>query len=376
MNKKYTKHVYVLGVDGGGTSTVARLADGGGRILGAGRAGASNAKAVGWDAASRALAGAISAAFADAGVERSSVAAACLGLAGFDRPEDRRILDQWNQENQWCENLIVRNDGELVIAAGTPSGSGIGVIAGTGSIAVGILRDDSGRVIKRTRAGGWGHVFGDEGSAYGVAIAALRLTARRADGRSAIPAAGDPLTKRILNALNIDQPSGIIGRVYGGELDRSALAALAPDVVAAVEEGDEEAGREILDRAGRDLGETAAAVAANLGLFESENSALRLGAERAAVDANPVPIDGERRFDESACMNRTSFKDFFRGPIPLALAGGFLLATPRVRRALIERLVELGIAVDPREVPEPVVGAVRIALDAIDKNETILDITR
>ena len=37
----------LLGIDGGGTSTVAWLADAGGRVLGRGRAGPSNAKAVG-----------------------------------------------------------------------------------------------------------------------------------------------------------------------------------------------------------------------------------------------------------------------------------------------------------------------------------------
>ncbi len=347
MNKINYEHIYVLGVDGGGTSTVADLADIAGRTLGRGRAGASNAKAVGLEAAERALVEAISGAFAQAGLERRVVAAVCLGPAGFDRPEDRQILEQWNQEHQWGENLILRNDGELVIAAGIPSGSGIGVIAGTGSIAVGILRDESGRVLKRTRAGGWGHVLGDEGSAYGVAVAALRLTARRCDGRSPIPSGGDPLTNRILNALGIDQPSGMIGRVYGGDLDRSAIAALAPEVVAAVEDGDEAAGREILDRAGIELAETAFAVAANLGLIDRS---------RFVVDPDRNNINTNINTHQSAT--------------PLALAGGFLLSTPRVRRALIDRLAELGLAVDPREVPEPVVGAVRIALEAIDPSRS------
>lgn len=341
MNIKDSEQIHVLGVDGGGTSTIAHLADGAGRTLGRGRAGASNAKAVGLKAAERALVEAISGAFAEAGITPRIVAAACLGLAGFGRPEDQQILDQWNQKHQWSENIILCNDGELVIAAGTPGGSGIGVIAGTGSIAVGIARDESGRVLKRARAGGWGHVLGDEGSAYGAAVAALRLTARRCDGRSPIPAAGDPLTKRILSALGIDQPSEMIGRVYGGDLDRSAIAALAPEVVAAVEEGDEDAGREILDRAGSDLAETAFAVAANIGL----------------IDRSRIVVDPD-------CKNINS--KTHQGAIPLALAGGFLLATHRVRRALIDRLAELGLAVDPRDVPEPVVGAVRIALEAVD----------
>ena len=96
----------LLGVDGGGTATEAWLAEPGLRVIGRGTSGPSNAKAVGLDAAARALDAAIGAAFRDAGLEPAPVAAACLGLAGFDRPDDRRILIGWADEARrstgWC----------------------------------------------------------------------------------------------------------------------------------------------------------------------------------------------------------------------------------------------------------------------------------
>ena len=85
----------MLGVDGGGTSTVALLAVPDGEPIGRGVAGPSNAKAVGVAAARQALEAAIAAAFADAGLESRTVAVACLGLAGFDRPEDKQLLGEW-----------------------------------------------------------------------------------------------------------------------------------------------------------------------------------------------------------------------------------------------------------------------------------------
>ncbi|MFO0960645.1 MAG: BadF/BadG/BcrA/BcrD ATPase family protein [Isosphaeraceae bacterium] len=139
----------ILGIDGGGTSTTALLADSQGRILGRGTAGPSNAKAVGVEAARRALDGAIVAAFQDAGIDRSPAPVACFGLAGFDRPEDHALLRGWSSAELWAERLVLVNDGELVLAAGTPEGIGVGVISGTGSIAVGKGRD--GRM---SRAGG------------------------------------------------------------------------------------------------------------------------------------------------------------------------------------------------------------------------------
>jgi N-acetylglucosamine kinase-like BadF-type ATPase len=97
------------------------------------------------------------------------VAVACLGLAGFDRPEDKQLLSEWAETGHWAERLLLVNDGDLVVAAGTPEGWGVGVIAGTGSIAV--ARAPDGR---KARAGGWGHLIGDEGSAYGTVLAALK----------------------------------------------------------------------------------------------------------------------------------------------------------------------------------------------------------
>ena len=81
----------LLGVDGGGTATEAWLAEPGCAVIGRGTSGPSNAKAVGLDAARRGPDAAIGAAFRDAGLAAASVAAACLGLAGFDRP--RRSAD-------------------------------------------------------------------------------------------------------------------------------------------------------------------------------------------------------------------------------------------------------------------------------------------
>ena len=178
-----------LGVDGGGTSTIAWLGTSGSRVLGRGKAGPSNAKAVGEEVAHRALTWAISAAFADADLPPEPAAFACFGLAGFDRPDDKKLLARWVEKAQWAERSSFVTDGDLVVAAGTPAGYGIGVIAGTGSIAVGTAPDG-----RKARAGGWGHLIGDEGSAYRVVLDALRIVVRRHDGREPRREAPDALT--------------------------------------------------------------------------------------------------------------------------------------------------------------------------------------
>ncbi len=227
--------VLLLGVDGGGTTTEAWLAEPGGKLVGRGTAGPSNAKAVGLQAARQALDAAIQAAFHAGGFAPTPVDSACLGLAGFDRPDDRRLLAGWADEACWAHRTVLANDGDLVVAAGTPEGCGIGVIAGTGSIAVG--RSLEGRT---ARAGGWGHLIGDEGSAYRVVLDALRLVACRADGREPVPPGCDPLTEHLCTALGVSEPAQIVTRIYSPDFDRAQIASLAPTVLAAGEEDAEE----------------------------------------------------------------------------------------------------------------------------------------
>jgi N-acetylglucosamine kinase-like BadF-type ATPase len=301
----------LLGVDGGGTSTEAWLAERHGQVLGRGTAGPSNAKAVGPVAARAALDAAIRAAFEAARLTPSPADALCLGLAGFDRPDDRWVLAGWADEARWARHLVIVNDGDLVIAAGTPEGWGVGVIAGTGSIAVG--RAPDGRT---ARAGGWGHLIGDEGSAYGVVLDALRLLARRADGRDPQPPNRDALAQRMCAGLGVVDVAQIVTAIYAPDFDRARMASLAPHVLAASRE-DPELCRRLLIPAGKSLAETVAAVARSLG--------------------------------------------WTRGPLPLAAAGGFLLSASIVRQEMVDRLVERGYEVDLTPVTDPVRGALILA---------------
>lgn len=311
----------LLGVDGGGTSTIAWLADSQGNVLGRGRSGASNVKAIGQDAARRALERAIRQAFADAATEPAPADVACFGLAGFDRPDDKKLIEAWSEANQWARRLVLVNDGDLLLAAGTTQGWGIGVISGTGSIAVGKAPDG-----RAARAGGWGYLFGDEGSAYSVAIAALRWIARTWDGRLPQQDNAGPLIERICAALGVTRPPELISAIYKPEVDRARVAALAPLVVEAAEERSEAAAAILLEAAD-ELAACVLAVAQALGFANAPETA--------------------------------SF--------PLVTAGGFLLAAPALTDALLARLRREGVtpsSITP--VPDPVFGALTLARRALD----------
>lgn len=296
--------MFVIGIDGGGTRTRARLANTRGETLGDGEAGACNPQAVGFDNSYRAIEDAIARAFDAARIEKQIVAASCLGIGGVDRDTERNEFTRWARE-KISPRIEICTDSQIVLAAGTPEGWGVALIAGTGSIAFGKTRDG-----KIARAGGWGFLIGDEGSAYDLARRALNAITQAADGRGE----KTRLVEMILQFWKLKAPMEIIPRVYRSDLKPAEFAQLAPLVLRAAEAGDAVA-REIISDAARELALAIFAVA----------RALRFAEEK----------------------------------IPLAFAGGLLLGAELLQKELWARLKEnfAPIAL----VREPVVGAVKIA---------------
>ncbi len=309
MSEPTTLSHLILGLDGGGSKTLALLADASGNVLGRGAAGASNYQNVGAQAAWAALDAAIAAAFADAGRAPEPLAAVCLGLAGVDRPEDRELFARWAAGRFGVAAVIIANDAELVLAAGTPDGWGVALISGTGSIVFG--RDRSGQM---ARAGGWGHTLGDEGSGYAIGAAALRAILRAFDGRGPETA----LTSSVLAYWSLASPTDLVGQVYREGCGTAEIAELARLVDAAAGNGDR-AALEILHEAGRELAITVEAVVRRLGMPAG-------------------------------------------APLPCALAGGTVVNGQSVRAAFLVAAADLGLWLDPiTSVSEPAQGAVRLA---------------
>jgi N-acetylmuramic acid 6-phosphate etherase len=300
--------ILCLGVDGGGTHTVALLASADGAIGGRGEAGPSNLQAVGQEQALRALDEAVGAAFRSAGLARVPGGAACLGLAGAGREEDQRLVREWAARVELAERVEVTTDVALLLAAGTPAGWGLALVAGTGSVAYG--RSEDGRT---ARAGGWGPLLGDEGSGYALALGALRAVTRAADGVG--PAS--LLSERLLEALGLGAAQELIPWLRGAGRDRAQVAALVPLVLEAAARGDAVA-RELAEAGARDLALAGAAVARRLGMAG--------------------------------------------GAVPLALAGGVIVGDADHRGRVLEALRAAGLNPTPMTlVPEPARGALRLA---------------
>lgn len=153
----------------------------------------------------------------------------CAGVAGAGLGTDQEALAEHLRRALAGEAGTVRvqvvHDACIALDAAFGRGSGLVVIAGTGSVVFGRTKDGTSR-----RAGGWGHLLGDAGSGYAVGQAGLRAVAEAFDG-----GADTSLRARVSDRYGIDEREALVHWIYR---ENGALQDVAPMVIAAAEEGD------------------------------------------------------------------------------------------------------------------------------------------
>lgn len=250
-----------LGVDGGGTKTEFVCIDGEGQVVARALTGTTYHLQVGFDEAVARIGQGVEAVCSQLAVSPADLDYVFLGLPAYgeDPAIDPRLAEACGRvlghDRYRCDNDMVCGwAGSLACA------DGINIVAGTGSIGYGERQGRS------ARAGGWGEIFSDEGSAYWIAIQGLNAFTRMSDGR--LPAG--PLRQAFVDALGLSNDLDICARVMGENgLSRDGVAALAPIVVQAAKDGDTHADA-ILRQAGSELANIAHALRRQLGFAENE----------------------------------------------------------------------------------------------------------
>ncbi len=191
-----------LGIEGGGTKTVA--------LFGAGRRksfGPLNLK-LSTDRQILAV------------LQQFRPARAALCLAGCRTAADRQRLRRLARRAWGDVPVFVGNDLDSGLAAAFGTKPGILVISGTGSVVVG--RDAHGHT---ARAGGWGHLLGDHGSGYWIALTGLRNAIRDYDRTGKIR----PGLRRVLRRLEMQSPERLVSWIH--DATKADVAALAGDLM-------------------------------------------------------------------------------------------------------------------------------------------------
>jgi N-acetylglucosamine kinase-like BadF-type ATPase len=306
----------LLAVDAGGTKTAAWLVDlnvpEARQVLGRGRAGAGNPLSVGFDEATRAVTAAIAEARNEANDSSKRVGRLILSIAGAANESVAKQFVDWVRSLGLAERVAVVADVLPVLAAGTPDCIGVAVIAGTGSVAFG--RNAAGRT---QLCGGWGYLLGDEGSGYYVGQSAISHALNYLELHSE----SDPLTAALLGALGAIKIMDVTKAIYTSPDPRATIASLAPMVVELAETHDV-AAEGILDHAADRLAELVARTAVLIDLADQ--------------------------------------------PFALALAGGLLVGSKRMREHLQSWLQQWTMQCEMTVVNEPLEGCVRLAAPEFD----------
>ncbi len=225
------REAFFLGVDGGGTKTLAIVADGAGELRGRGLAGSSNYHDCGRAGAEGQIRRALDLACAQAGILPEDLAGACFGLSGADRPKDFAFIRTWLAPLLPGLDFRLENDTLLALRAGSPEGVGVAVVAGTGSNVVG--RNAAGQTLQ---VGGLGPICGDRGGAPQLGAEAVVAAFLGRDGRGP----STVLAQRIEAQLGLEALADIVELEASDELkSKLDLGPLAPLVFEAAAGGDE-----------------------------------------------------------------------------------------------------------------------------------------
>jgi len=249
-----------LGVDGGGTKTAYALIDSEGNLRASHVAGSVSHLSEGLAQATRLLIDGTAAVLAQCASDASHITFAYFGLAAYG--EDSATTAQMDAMPSSLLDVSKYRCGNDMICSWAGSlacRDGISVIAGTGSVAYG---EFAGRA---ARAGGWGELIGDEGSAYWIAREGMNLFSRMSDGR----ADRGPLYAVVRERLGLQFDLDLCARIYGESANaRGAFAQFARLVHEASNAGDVEAGAIYL-RAADELAATVLAVRRALAVPDS-----------------------------------------------------------------------------------------------------------
>jgi N-acetylglucosamine kinase-like BadF-type ATPase len=280
-----------LGVDGGGTKTALCLVSGDGDLLGRHETGPSyfaGPPGAGPRHVAGVLADAVPALCSSAGVTPQQIDYAFFGIPAYgELSADRPLLDEAPRAVLGHDRYRVDNDVVCGWAGSLALADGINVVAGTGSIAYGRNGDRGARV------GGWGELFGDEGSGYWIGLRALGVFSQLSDGRLPWSLFGDLVRERLGLAGDFDLLD-VVQHRWGSE--RSRIAALSRLVVEAEQAGDPQAGS-IISEAADQLARHVTAVRSRVGF--ADDLAVPVSYSGGVFNASSVQTAFTRRLAEA-----------------------------------------------------------------------------
>ncbi len=207
--------MHYLGIDGGGTKTTAVIADESGEILCKTEGKSINFYAIGMEKSRENLKNLITEIQEKTNI--SSFRSAFIGCSALDSEADENTI------NALCSGIIksekIGMNSDVFVALKASAGNCV-AICGTGSIAIGEAKN--GTIVVK---GGWGHILGDEGSGYSIAVSALKKSCIYYD-----KGIKTPLIDGAIKYFGANNFREIIDIIYSSETSKDYIAGFAKTV--------------------------------------------------------------------------------------------------------------------------------------------------
>ncbi|WP_040214033.1 BadF/BadG/BcrA/BcrD ATPase family protein [Clostridium polynesiense] len=209
---------YIVGIDGGGTKTKLIVMDTEEKVQFSCIGGPCNILSSGYDTVKQSIEMVLQEGIIDNGLSFDDCIGMCIGAAGGARDSVKSQLEEIVRNLGYKGNLQITHDGEISLIAGSRGEAALLLIAGTGAICYG--RNKQGDAV---RVSGWGHIIGDEGSAYSLGIKIVKAVMKAYDGRGEKTA----LKELLFKVLQINSEEEVIMKIYGEQSNKEHIAALA-----------------------------------------------------------------------------------------------------------------------------------------------------
>ncbi len=218
---------YYLGIDGGGTRTTASVCDDKGNLICKAVGKTINFYSVGMDTARKNLSEILNDIYKRIGA--AAFKSTFIGCSALDNRADEDTVNALCGDVINTENIAMDSDTYVALFSGDCSVSRAVVICGTGSMVTGI--DENNRIYTK---GGWGHIIGDEGSAYSIALNGIKEAVTLFDENKL----NSPLVKSAQGFFQADDLRKIIDFIYNENTTKDIIADFAKYVSLEAQKGD------------------------------------------------------------------------------------------------------------------------------------------
>ncbi|WP_432403923.1 N-acetylglucosamine kinase [Wukongibacter sp. M2B1] len=213
---------YYIGIDGGGTKTLAYLGNEKKNIIEAIEVGSTNYHSVGIEKVRLELQEIFKFFIESQDITIEKIKGICIGGAGIDCKSDEKAIEKVFRDIGYKNVLQIYNDSVIALVGANGSKRGAILVSGTGSIAFGI--DKNG---EKHRVGGWGHIIDDAGSGYAIARDGLKKIMESYDGREE----DTKIWQSIKDKLNLSHIDELITFIYDTNTKKHDIAKLAPCII-------------------------------------------------------------------------------------------------------------------------------------------------